>query len=144
MGRLHTLKRLPQLGLGVRTERREVVGDAAREEEGRLQDEREARAQLVQADGGAVDAVDLDGPWDELECTIELECRGPGKAKGTGRGSREGRGAWAGAPSCGSLSRKSAASSDDLPAPVRPHTPTSEPGATAKETPRSAGARPGL
>ena len=50
MGRLHTLKRLPQLGLGVCTERREVVGDAAREEEGRLQDEREARAQLVQAD----------------------------------------------------------------------------------------------
>jgi len=46
-------------------------------------------------------------------------------------------------PACGSLSLKSAARRLLLPAPVRPHTPTSEPAATSKLTPRSAGASPG-
>ena len=44
----------------VRAERREVVREAARKEEGRLQDERKPGSELMQPDGGAVDAVDLD------------------------------------------------------------------------------------
>ena len=46
------------------------------------------------------------------------------------------------APACSSASLKSATRSDDLPAPVRPHTPSFSPGASCSETPRSTSGSP--
>lgn len=64
---MNALEGLAQLGIGLVVERVEVGAYGAREEDGVLRDDGQARAQVVKLDGGDIDAIDMNAAGASLD-----------------------------------------------------------------------------
>lgn len=73
---VHALEGVAQRGVGVPAEGVEVAPDGAGEEDGVLRYDCQARAQVVQLDGGDVQPVDVDAPGAGLEEAEERQGQG--------------------------------------------------------------------